>query len=73
MDKGAFARLIAFVLAWVNQILVSHGYHPLNIDDTTIASIITFVVTLWGFISHNFIGQKGKAQKEVLQQHDLLK
>jgi SPP1 family holin len=68
MDKGTVVRILLFALAWLNSFLASKGYETIPyIDETHVAMIVTFVVSSWGFVKHNFFGKKGKAQKEAIK------
>lgn len=72
MDKGTVIRIIIFVLAWVNQLLVSKGMQPLPVlDETILAAVITFFVSLWTLWKNNYITPKGKAQKQALERQNL--
>lgn len=54
MDKFALTRVIIFVLAWVNSLLVSKGLQPLPVlDEMVISSIITFIVSVWVLVRDN--------------------
>jgi SPP1 family holin len=67
MDKGTVVRVLLFVLAWVNSFLASKGYHTIPyVDETHVAMAVTFLISAYGFIKHNFLGKKGIAQKAVL-------
>ncbi|MEH7116059.1 phage holin [Neobacillus vireti] len=68
MDKGTIVRVLLFVLAWVNTFLASKGYETIpHVDETHVAMAVTFVISVWGFVKHNFFGKKGKAQKEAIK------
>lgn len=72
MDKGTVIRIIIFVLAWVNQLLVSKGMQPLPVlDETILAGVITFFVSVWTLFRNNYITSKGKAQKQALERQNL--
>jgi SPP1 family holin len=72
MDKGTTIRIIVFILAWVNQLLVSKGMHPLPVlDESFIAIAITFFVSVWALFKNNYLTSKGKAQKQALERQNL--
>ena len=72
MDKATLVRLIVFALAWVNAALAQKGLTTLPVlDETQVAFAVTFIVSLWTAVRHNFLGKKGKIQKEVLEQKNL--
>jgi SPP1 family holin len=53
MTKLTAARLIVFVLAWVNTFLASHNIKPIPaIDETQVALWITFVISAYEWIKH---------------------
>jgi SPP1 family holin len=67
LDKNSIARLIIFILAWVNSFLASKGYKTIPVlDQATVALIIAFVVSAYTFYKHNFLGKKGKELKDAI-------
>ncbi|MFE7821378.1 phage holin [Priestia megaterium] len=59
-NKVALIRVVLFLLAWINQYLVSKGLQPLPVlDEEAVSGIITFVVSVWALLGNN------KAKKEV--------
>lgn len=72
MTKGTAFKTGAFVLLWVNVLLVRMGYDALPvIDETNTALLGTFLISLYTHISKQFFGKKGKAQKKALERNDL--
>jgi SPP1 family holin len=68
MDKGTVVRMLLFLLAWLNSFLASKGYETIpHVNETNVAMLVTFVISAWGFIKHNFFGQKGKEQKAAIK------
>ena len=62
------ARMIVFVLVWVNGALAAKGYKTIPVvDETQVAFAIAFVVSVYTTIKHNFFGKKGKKQKEAIK------
>lgn len=52
MTTGTIVRILALVLALVNQCLVAIGYSPLPIDDATLEAIVsTGLVVIFSVIS----------------------
>lgn len=45
-DAGSIARTIALALAWINQILAMNKISPIPVDEMTISTVITGVVSL---------------------------
>jgi SPP1 family holin len=70
MDRGTLVRIILFVLAWVNSLLVQKGIQPLPlISEEVVAEVIAFVVSVWTLWKNQYISKKGKIQKEILDKH----
>lgn len=68
-DKAFIAnliRVIVFVLAWLNNWLVSKGAHPLPvISDSQAAFAIAFIASVWTMVRENpFKRQKVPAAEE---------
>lgn len=62
-DVGSIVRTIVFILAWVNQFLATKNISPIPVDEVTISSIITGVVSLWTWWKNNnfsHAAQKGQ-------------
>lgn len=54
LNRGAVIRIVVFVLAWLNQYLVSKGLHPLPVlDEGEVSAVITFVVSVYTLFSDN--------------------
>jgi SPP1 family holin len=67
LDKASIARLIVFILAWVNNFLVSKGLKTLPIiDESTIAMILTLLISAYTFYKHNFLGKKAKEVEQAV-------
>lgn len=72
MTKGTAFKTGAFVLLWLNVLLVRMGYEALPvIDETNTALLGTFLITAYTHISKQFYGKKGKAQKKALERNNL--
>ncbi len=75
MDKMSVIRTVILIIALVNQVLTLTGHSPLPISDETVNSFIgtafTIIASLWTWWKNNYIGQRGKDQKDVLQRHGL--
>ena len=86
IDTGTIARtttliasLVLAALAGVNQYLSAHGQSPLTVDEATITSVVTYLVTvgtaLWAWWKpNNFTEQARQKYKlaEVIQQDMLI-
>lgn len=86
IDTGTIARtttliisLVLAALAGVNQYLSAHGRSPLTVDETTITSIVTYLVTvgtaLWAWWKPNNFTERARQKyklAEVIQQDMLI-
>lgn len=75
MDKMSIVRTVVLLLALTNQALAFAGKSPLPISDVGVEAFIngafTVAASLWTWWKNNYVGKKGKAQKAVLEKHDL--
>jgi SPP1 family holin len=75
-DKKSLIRTGVLLLAMINQGLALFGKSPLPIDNETFETVVTFGFTIVAssaaWWKNNFISDKGKKQKEVLQKENLL-
>lgn len=74
MDKASLVRIIILIATMVNAALTLLGAPPLPIGEneaTVIAFILLGAVSSWTTLKHNFIGKKGKDQKETLEKNNL--
>ncbi len=75
MDKGSITRLVVLFVAFANQGLVLAGYSPLPFEGEEIdmfgSTLITAGASAWAWYKHNFVGKKGKKQKEALEEKGL--
>ena len=75
MDKASVIRTIVLLIALTNQFLVAAGKSPLPIADEQVETLVstgfTIVASLWAWWKNNYIGPKGQAQKEVLEEKGL--
>lgn len=68
MDRKSIVRALVFGLAWLNTLLASKGYKTIPyVDEIHVAMILSFAISAYGFIKHNFYGKKGTAQKEAIK------
>lgn len=51
-DAKMLTRVLIFVIAWINQILVHFGYQAINVDNDTLYTILTQFFT---FISSVYL------------------
>ncbi|APT45127.1 phage holin [Bacillus safensis] len=83
-DKGTVVRTVLLFIALINQALIMFGKPVLPISEDQVTSlaetlylafsmIFTLVTTLVAWFKNNYVTDKGKKQKEVLQQKGLTK
>ncbi|QCU17583.1 phage holin [Bacillus altitudinis] len=83
-DKGTVVRTVLLFIALINQGLIMFGKPVLPIDEDQVTSlaetlylafsmIFTIVTTLVAWFKNNYVTDKGKLQKEALQQKGLTK
>lgn len=61
LDKIALARIVVFVLAWVNQYLVSKNMQPLPlVGEDEVAELLTFVISVWTLAKDNRVKKVGQ-------------
>ncbi|AVM25531.1 phage holin [Bacillus pumilus] len=83
-DKGTVIRTVLLFMALINQFLIMVGKPVLPISEDQVTSladtlylafsmIFTIVTTLMAWFKNNYLTDKGKLQKEVLQQKGLTK
>ncbi|WP_367294287.1 phage holin [Bacillus pumilus] len=83
-DKGTVIRTVLLFMALINQALILFGKPILPISEDQVTSladtlylafsmIFTIVTTLMAWFKNNYVTEKGKLQKEALQQKGLTK
>ncbi len=83
-DKGTVIRTVLLFMALINQALIVFGKPILPISEDQVTSlaetlylafsmIFTIVTTLMAWFKNNYVTEKGKLQKEALQQKGLTK
>lgn len=83
-DKGTVIRTVLLFMALINQTLILFGKPILPISEDQVTSladtlylafsmIFTIVTTLMAWFKNNYVTEKGKLQKEALQQKGLTK
>ncbi|MGM0964747.1 MAG: phage holin [Bacillota bacterium] len=83
-DKGTVIRTVLLFMALINQTLIMFGKPVLPISEDQVTSladtlylafsmIFTIVTTLMAWFKNNYVTEKGKLQKEILQQKGLTK
>lgn len=65
-DIGSIVRTIVFILAWVNQFLATKHISPIPVDEVTISSIITGVISIYTWWkNNNFTHAAQKGQQKI--------
>lgn len=83
-DKGTVVRTVLLFIALINQALIMFGKPVLPISEDQVntltetlylafSMVFTLVTTLVAWFKNNYVTDKGKKQKEVLQQKGLTK
>lgn len=83
-DKGTVVRTVLLFIALINQGLIMFGKSVLPISEDQVntltetlylafSMIFTTVTTLVAWYKNNYVTEKGKLQKEALQQKGLTK
>ena len=66
MDTGTIVRTILLIMAWVNQILAIKHISPIPVDEVTISTLITGIVSLvawWKNNNFTHAAKKGQQKK----------
>lgn len=62
MDQKSIVRAVIFILAWVNTALVQNHLKTIPVlDQSQVALAVSLVVSIWGFVKHNFMKPPEKA------------
>lgn len=83
-DQGTVIRTVLLFMALINQTLILFGKPILPISEDQVTSlaetlylafsmVFTLVTTLVAWFKNNYVTEKGKLQKEALQQKGLTK
>ena len=66
IDTGTIVRTILLILAWVNQILAMNHISPIPVDEMTISTVITGIISLvaW-WKNNNFTHAAHKGQQKI--------
>ncbi|WP_366248113.1 phage holin [Terribacillus aidingensis] len=77
VDKGTIIRTIVLVIALLNQFLVIFNKSPLPFSneelEQLLSSVFTLVASLIAWYKNNYVTNKGKQQREALQEVNLTK
>ena len=53
IDNGTIVRTTLLILAWVNQILAMNHISPIPVDEMTISTVITGIISLIAWWKNN--------------------
>lgn len=68
MDKATTVRIILFILAWVNTLLVRNGHNPLPVvNEQIVADTITLVISIWTLWKNNSFTKEAKQADAYLK------
>lgn len=64
MGIGTIVRTILLVMVWVNQALALNGISPIPVDEVTISTVITGIVSLVAWWKNNNFTKEAKWGQE---------
>ena len=71
-NRADIVRIIVAILSVMKLVLSTIGIDiPQEYVDTAV-NVVAGILAVYAFVKHNFIGKKGKKQKEHLKQQGLL-
>lgn len=72
LSKGAVVRGILMIVLLINYILMALGKNPINIDENTLGTIVTIVLTVGTFVAsywkNNSFTKAAQAADEKLKE-----
>ena len=73
MTPDLLARLLISIIAAINAVAAAFGYNPLNVDEQTVYTVVSFAFALvtwaWGFWKNNDFTDEAKQGTQLT--HDL--
>lgn len=60
METGTIVRTILLIMVWINQALALNGISPIPVDEVTISTVITGVVSLIAWWKNNNFTKEAK-------------
>lgn len=72
-NKNDIIRLVLSILSAIKMLIAGLGYTFFT-DELAIAleNLLPLFIILWGVWRNNYVSKRGKAQKLVLEKHDLV-
>ncbi|ARM67885.1 phage holin [Staphylococcus caprae] len=68
IDSGTLVRTILLILAWVNQILAMNHISPIPVDEMTISTVITGIISLIAWWKNNNFSHAAKKGQEKIHE-----
>lgn len=69
MDTGTIVRTILLIMVWVNQALALKGISPIPVDEVTISTVITGIVSLIAWWKNNNFTKEAKWGQEKINKY----
>ncbi|SUM62990.1 SPP1 family prophage L54a [Staphylococcus saprophyticus] len=68
ITKGTAVRILALILALINQQLTKHGISPIPSDDQMLSDIVVWIITAYTAYKDNPITKEGKQANDKLKE-----
>ncbi|MBL3649255.1 MULTISPECIES: phage holin [Bacillus] len=83
-DKGTVIRTVLLLVAFINQTMLMFGKSPLDIREEQVnqladalysagSLIFTIGTTVAAWFKNNYVTEKGKKQRDLLKENNLMK
>lgn len=76
MDTQLIVRVIVSLIAMINACAAAFGFDPLNVDEGTIYTVVSFVAAVaawaWGFWKNNNFTEAAKKGQAVVDEMKLV-
>ncbi|MEG7378691.1 phage holin [Bacillus subtilis] len=83
-DKGTVIRTVLLLVAFINQTMLMFGKSPLDIQEEQVnqladalysagSLIFTIGTTVAAWFKNNYVTEKGKKQRDLLKENNLMK
>ena len=68
IDNGTIVRTTLLILAWINQILAMNHISPIPVDEMTISTVITGIISLIAWWKNNNFSHAAKKGQEKIHE-----
>lgn len=72
MEMELIARLVFSIIVAINAAAAAFGFNPLNVDEQTVYTVVSFVVALvtwaWGFWKNNDFTPEAREGTTLMRQ-----